>query len=137
MRATTPIFTGFLGPVVDFLGNAATGVKYQRDLATSFTGAHLSTYFDFLQKITGLFVNNSENTNTAERNAVKSTFRTIVGPSVAMGLSLLPGGSLLGPLAGLGIMGVTSNSAADKSADIIVGEKEKKKKRSKKLEDVE
>lgn len=122
-------YTGFTGPVLDFLANAATGVKYQRDLATSFTGAHLSSYFDFLQKLTGLFVNNSENTNTAERNAVKSTFRTVVGPAVAMGMSLAPGGSVLGPLTGLGIMGVTSNSAADTAADVIVGEKTKKKKK--------
>jgi hypothetical protein len=117
-------YTGITGPVLSFLSNAAEGLKYQRDLATSLSGAHLSSYFDFIQKTNTLLgENNSPNTNTAEYNFVKSAFRTIVGPAIAIGLAVLPGGALLGTAEGAGIMAITSNSAADTAAKVIVGEK--------------
>lgn len=117
--------TGIYGPVFSLLNNLVTGVKYSKDIATSFSGAHLSAYFDFMGKMISLAFNNSANTNTAEYAAAKSTFKTIIGTYIAWVLSKAPGGPVLGPAAGVGIMFATSQTASDEFAKLIAGPKGK------------
>jgi hypothetical protein len=124
-------YTSIQGPVLDFLINVYAGWKWQRDLATAAAGAHLSTFFEFLQKLGELSAQNSENTNTAERNAVKHTWRVLAGPALAMALAQLPGGPLLGALHGAGIMLATSQTAAGAVADVAAGPKKESKKKKK------
>lgn len=117
-------YTGVLGPIFSFLANAATGIRYQRDLATSVSGAHLSSFFTWMQKMGGLFINNSQNTNTAEYNALHSTYRTLIAPAIGIGISYAPAGPVSSVAQGAAIMGATSNTAADNFAKLFVGEKD-------------
>jgi len=120
-------YTAIHGPVASFGINAWKGVRYMRDLATSFSGAHLSSYFDFMQKQAKILLQNSPNTNTAEYNAAQSFFKTIVGTSLAWVISKMPGGPVVDAAQGVGISYVTSQGAADQAAKLLVGEKGEKK----------
>lgn len=119
-------YTAIYGPILSLLNNAVIGIRYQRDLATSFSGAHLATYFGFLEKQGKLAVQNSEDTNTAEYNAIESFFKTVVGTGIAWTLSKAPGGPVAKLAYGVGTSYATSQAAADRAATLIVGEKGEK-----------
>lgn len=130
---------GVFGPVVDHILNVITGVRYQRDIATSFSGAYLSNYFGWLQSLSsasnlssvlGKGDTNSPNTNTQEYNLIKNTWKAIIAPAITAGLTVLPGGLPMSLLSGLGIAGISSSTAADAVATSMVGEKGGSKKSS-------
>lgn len=70
-----------------------------------------------------MYVANSAKTNTAEYNAVKGVYQLAVAPALAFGLARLPGGPIVGPVLGGGIMAGTSPQAAAEAATLVVGEK--------------
>jgi len=126
---------GVLGPVIDFLVNMATGIRYQRDAATAISGAYISQYLKWLESliawsnvaaITGGKKTNTPNTNTQEYNLIKNTWKTIIAPSIVAGLTMMPGGKLFTTMAGLGIAGVGSSTLADNIATEVVGPKGEK-----------
>jgi hypothetical protein len=115
--------SGLLGPA-DVLVQSYTGLRYQRDLTNLYAGPHLGYFTYQAQRIGGLFVNNSPDSNTSEWNAVKAGYLMLGVPALSLALSALPGGPVTGPLAGMALQGVTSNKAADSFANAVVGEKD-------------
>lgn len=124
--------TGVLGPVMDRIANAITGARYQVDIATTLAGAYLGTQLRWLQSIIaasnasaalGAGDSNSPNTNTAEYNAIKATWKTLFAPAIAGAMTMAPGGGVFNALSGLGILAATSSTTADKVATSIVGKK--------------
>lgn len=122
--------TGIAGPS-DIIFNALTGLRYERDLANLAIGPGLSYYFSQVQNvllgIPGLNDRNSPRTNTTERTAAKSLYRLTIAPAASIGLSAL---NAYGPISWtgryLGLTALTSNSAADKFADVLIGPPDKK-----------
>lgn len=111
-------FAGF-----DPLIQAYTGLKYQRDLSNVMVGAAPGFFLQAIQSIAKMNVANSPKTNTAEFNAVKGVYQLAVAPALAFGLARLPGGPVVGPVLGGGIMAGTSPQAATEAATLAVGEK--------------
>lgn len=111
-------FAGF-----DPLIQAHTGLKYQRDLSNIMVGAAPGFFLQAIQSIAKMNVANSAKTNTAEYNAVKGVYQLAVAPALAFGLARLPGGPIVGPVLGGGIMAGTSPVAGKTAAELVVGEK--------------
>lgn len=111
-------FAGF-----DPLIQAHTGLKYQRDLSNVMVGAAPGFFLQAIQSIAKMNVANSPKTNTAEFNAVKGVYQLAVAPALAFGLARLPGGPIVGPVLGGGIMAGTSPIAGKTAAEMVVGEK--------------
>lgn len=115
--------SGLMGPVVDMMYNTWTGVRYQRDVATSVSGAYLSNYFKWIESFAALFGEANTDSNTREYNFIKETWKSAIAPSIAAVLAVAPGGRVLSPMEGLGIAGIGSSTLADNVAESIVGEK--------------
>lgn len=102
--------------------NMVSSLKYQRDPATALVGplgGNLSTAF---KNFAALGMSNSENTNTAERNAAKSLYSIAVQPTLNLLASLVPV-----PLAGAaGIQAVSHPAIREKFISAIAGEKQEK-----------
>lgn len=111
-------FAGF-----DPLIQAHTGLKYQRDLSNVMVGAAPGFFLQAIQSIAKMNVANSPKTNTAEFNAAKGVYQLAVAPALAFGLARLPGGPIVGPVLGGGIMAGTSPQAGKEAAELVVGEK--------------
>lgn len=120
--------SGYTG-AFDPLYNAVFGLKYQKDLATTLVGATPGYFFQALQRIFNLFVNNSK-TNTAEYNAVVGTFDMFVVPAMAAAMTRLPAGPITAPLVAAAYASATSPGAKQAVAETIAGEKPKKGQRS-------
>lgn len=118
--------SGILGPVVDLFWNTWTGIRYQRDFATSLSGAYISNYLKWAESFGGLFGEMNKESNTREYNFIKESWRTFIAPSIAAALSIAPGGKILTPLEGLGIAGIGSSTLADEVATTAVGPKGEK-----------
>ena len=103
--------------------NAVTGLKYQRDLANLAVGPGPGFFLQQFQDILGLYTHNSENTNTAERNALKGAYGLTVMPALTVMLGLLPPqmGLIPAGLAAFGVAQGTSPSAREWAADVIIG----------------
>jgi hypothetical protein len=114
--------SGVLGPA-DLVLNAVTGLKYQRDLANLAVGPGPGFFLQQFQDILGLYTHNSENTNTAERNALKGAYGLTVMPALTVMLGLLPPqmGLIPAGLAAFGVAQGTSPSAREWAADVIIG----------------
>jgi hypothetical protein len=117
---------GFTG-LADPLYNALTGVKYQRDLANILAGSSAGYFLQALQRIATYFVLNSENTNSAERNAVRGLYELMAQPMAAAAVGYLPMGPALGYGAGLAYAYISSPRAKENVQDIVAGEKDSKK----------
>lgn len=109
--------------MVDPLIQAYTGLRYQRDLSSMFVGPSGSVLLTDLAKIINLFARNSKKTNTGEYNAVEAGYNMAIGPAIATGLTMMPAGPILTPIAGAGIAYVTSPRMGDTVATAVVGEK--------------
>jgi hypothetical protein len=105
---------------------AATGLKYQRDLSNIMVGPAPGVILQNAQTMATLFIRNSEKTNTAEWNATRDAYNLMVAPSIAYGLSVIPGGPVVGAAAGAGLITTTSPRGGDEFADLVIGEKDKK-----------
>ena len=95
--------SGLMG-ALDIPFNIATGVKYQRDIEAFIAGPHIATAVDPIEKLLKLRVSNSENTNSAEHNALEAVAGLATGTGLPMLLSAAPGG---GPLSSAAKMGIS------------------------------
>ena len=120
--------TGILDPVIQ----AATGLKYERDLANIPMGAVGSHILLNIGKIANFFIKNSDNTNTAEWNVIKALYETPGQYGLAALVGALPGGPSLGLLYGLGYGYVSSPTFKTDFINAVYGEKDSKKKSSSK-----
>jgi hypothetical protein len=111
---------GLTDPVIQ----AFTGLKYQRDLANIAIGAVPGFFLQSIQGLLQPLVQNSEKTNNAEYKAAQSAFQLIAQPLIVYSLAAAPGGRLVDPVYGLGMMYLTSPGMRDNVADAIVGEKD-------------
>lgn len=119
--------SGLLGPLDPVLNGAFAGLKYQRDLSNFLIGAGPAFFAQNLQRILGLFANNSPNTNTAEWNAVRGAYDAFAMPALIALLSVVPGGTPVSALAGAGIQAVSVPELRNKMTDAVVGEKDGRK----------
>lgn len=121
--------SGFTG-LADPLYNALMGVKYQRDLSNILAGATPSFALQALERITKYFLVNSENTNSAERNAARGLYELTVQPGLAYATGALPGGSFVGYGLGASYMYLTSPAFKSQWQDWLAGEKQNKQKKA-------
>jgi hypothetical protein len=117
---------GLADPVIQ----GFTGLKYQRDLSNMLIGPVPGFFLQNAQRMVEPFVRNSEKTNTAEYRAFQGFYSAMVSPAIAMGLMMIPGGPVISGATGIGAMIVTSPSARDAAADVVVGEKDTRKKKA-------
>jgi hypothetical protein len=120
---------GFTG-LADPLYNALLGVKYQRDLSNILAGATASFFLQGLERIAKYFVVNSENTNSAERNAARGLYELSVQPGLAYATGYLPGGPLVGYGLGASYMYFSSPAFKSQWQDWLAGEKQGKQKKA-------
>lgn len=108
--------------VADVYANMITGVKYERDIATTAVGPALGRLFDGGQTFIELFSsNNSASTNMAERKFVKAIWDLTIEPAGNAAMSILPG-----PAANaLGIQVLSSGQAREAFVSAVVGKKKK------------
>lgn len=118
--------TGIFGPG-DIVMNAMTGLRYERDLSNLAVGAGPSFVMSQMQNIfrgLGWTGRNSPNTDTAEREALKSLYRLTLAPLSAGLLSALDTAGPVGTAGKYaGLTYLSSNSAASGFADIFLGPK--------------
>lgn len=90
--------TGIFGNLDPYV-NAGLSLKYNRDLSQMLAGPYMLGYLQDLQKMVALapppYGSNSPNSNTAEWNAARGLYTSIISPTVALGLSIAPGGPIL------------------------------------------
>jgi hypothetical protein len=121
----------------DSLMNAATGLRYNRDLAYLPLGAYAGNDVQNIGKIAKAtplpktqapFLeppSQSRKTNTGEYNAIAGLYNLLAGPAISGAISAAPGG---GPIAtvlgGATQASLTGPIASEKAAEAIVGPKE-------------
>jgi hypothetical protein len=75
----------------DPLLNAVASLKYEKDPATTLLGATLGRPSEFGAAAIKFAMDNSEETNKAERNLAGKTYDNLVAPAANMGAALMPG----------------------------------------------
>jgi hypothetical protein len=121
----------------DSLMNAATGLRYNRDLAYLPLGAYAGNDFQNLGKVVKAVPlpktqspfleppSQSRKTNTAEYNALAGAYNFAIGPALSAGISAAPGGGPISTvLSGASQSTLTGPIAAEKFARSIVGPKD-------------
>lgn len=106
---------------VDPFIQAYSGLKYQRDLSNVFVGAGPGYFLQASQAILQRMQKNSPDTNTQEYNSWRAIYQLTAAPALTYGLAALPGGPVLGPLTGMGMMGVTSPQAGTIAGTVMAG----------------
>jgi len=111
--------------LVDPLLNTALSAKYQKDLTTLTAGTIPGYVLQEGQDLVTLLVANSENTNTAEFNAIEGGYNVLAAPMMwRYALSSAPVNNMFGRIAtGALYMGGSSSKARGEVAEAIVGEK--------------
>jgi hypothetical protein len=107
--------------------NAFMGTKYRRDVINSLSGPVAGRIGQAITAGVQLFTNNTPNTDTAERNALRQLYRTVLAP---MANGLLAGG-VGGVTRLVGLEGMSSQHLEDAFVDSVggaMGLKEKSKK---------
>lgn len=116
---------GLVDPVIQ----GFTGLKYQRDLSNIAIGAVPGFVLQSIQNVLQPLVRNSEKTNNAEFKSVQGAYQLLASPAIVYALSMVPGGRLVDPLYGMGMMYLTSPGMRDRAATAIVGEKDSARQR--------
>lgn len=102
--------------------NMFTSLRYQKDPATALVGPLGGNISTAIKAFGSLLVRNSENTNTAERNAAKALYNLAVQPLLNGVSSLVPV-----PLAGAAAIQAASHPATrEKFISALAGEKEER-----------
>jgi hypothetical protein len=110
---------GLLDPLVQ----AYRGIKWQRDITSLAAGAQYGALLQNIQDMVAPFRGtNSDNTNTAERKAVKAVWNTAGGPMIAWATAATPLGPLFGPVMGLINVYAGSGRVQEGVANLVVGE---------------
>ncbi|MCA9232921.1 MAG: hypothetical protein KDA57_19895, partial [Planctomycetales bacterium] len=109
---------------VDPLFQAATGLRYDRDLTALTAGPQIGYFLAQAQIILEVaFGRNSPNTNTAERNGVMAAYRMLGVPALNYALSAMPAGPVIGAVAGGAMQVLSGRQAAEGVADAVAGER--------------
>ncbi len=103
------------------------GLRYERDIASAFAGAHVGWLIDVLQDLLALNFRNSPNTDTTERNAVKTLTELVTGTGGNLLLSAAPGGPLVGPVYGVAMWASDADVLGEFVAEAIYGPDPKKR----------
>jgi len=114
--------TGRLDPLIQM----GVGIKYERDLTAITAGPYLSYQMQNMQRIYAAFAGrNSDNTNTAEYNAMRAAYSLLVQPLANIALSNLgPMGPLsVNILTRPAIINASAYDSSAKFAESLVGEK--------------
>lgn len=112
-------WTGAFDPGV----NMVTGLRYQRDFATTLVGPILGTNLQSSAALVKWAFQNSPNTNTTEFNAIRGLYDFAAAPAINTALSVLPGGKLAAPVYSAGMQYLTSPSMSKNVAEALVGPK--------------
>jgi len=116
MQALSRSVTGAWDPIV----NSITAAKYHRSVSEQFVGPVLSGPVHALDALIGLSPNvNSDKTNTAERNAARAVYQSIIAPGAAAVGSLLPG-----PLGAAATQAAGVGAVRDAFVDTVGGDPE-------------
>jgi hypothetical protein len=113
---------------VDPLLNMTTGAKYGRSATEVFAGPGFGMVGRMLDAGIKLGVNNSENTNTAERNATKAAYDVLIEPAAAVGMAQMFGNATIPWKIAIaaGRQAVGSGQVRNELVDEVAGEKEDK-----------
>ena len=120
-------YTTPAGIVGDVLLNAASSIKYNRDITQSLTPPSASVPLGWLQSTINYFFKNTKGTNTQERAMVKSLYDIAVTMPLTIATGLLP--QPIGYVGAVGLNVAGSRQAKEAAATSIAGEEKKKKKR--------
>ena len=112
-----------IAPLDPFL-NFYTAAKYQRSAAQSFAGPGLGSMLSGMDAARNLTANNKDTTNTAERQAARAFWGTLIEPSLQLGLSAFP----VAPAYAIMTQVVGSGGAQSAFVDAVAGEDTRKKK---------
>ena len=119
---------GLLGVADPFL-QALTGVRYQKPLLASFTGPGVGGASDLTTYTAAALVNNSDETNTAERNAAKVWYEWVLEPVMQGALTFAPGGPVSGKIASAATVGAIPGGR-DMFVDTVAGKDESTRSKS-------
>lgn len=126
-RKTTAAFVegafsqaGMFGVADPYL-QALTGVRYQKSISSMFMGPALGGVVSTADAMLATALNNSDNTNTAERNLAKSGYDWLIEPALQASLTFAPGGPLTGPIASFTTI-YAIPKLRDPFADVVAGE---------------
>lgn len=117
---------GLFGVADPFI-QSLSGVRYQRSPVAAFAGPALGGLAQASGEVAAAGLNNSENSNNAERGAYKALYSWVLAPVMQAGLAVVPGA---GPLANLVKAGSTVAGVPlgrDKFVDAAGGEKAERK----------
>lgn len=106
----------------DAIVNMFTGLKYQRDPLTTFSGPLPATIATAIKAAANFGLHNSANTNTQERQLAQNVYSLGVAPLVTSFLSSAPIGPLKVPAA-IAIQAINSKAAKEKFTDSTAGKK--------------
>ncbi|MDK9695521.1 MAG: hypothetical protein OEL76_03950 [Siculibacillus sp.] len=132
---------GILG-ALDPLNQARIGLRYGRDLTNLYAGPHVAYFLGAAQGMLALAAPARENekpkfdaygnpkrpSNNAEWNAARSAYQVVAAPAATWLLSSIPAaGPLTGAALSYGMQKLSSPSASDAFANVLVGEKDSRK----------
>ena len=120
-RVLTGLSRGGAFGAFDPIVNIVTSAKYQRDPLNTFNGPFASAVSGFIKAAINLSMNNSENTNTAERNAMKQIYSLILAPAMTGAIATY---SPFGTLGYGAIQAINSPQFKSAVSDVTAGKKE-------------
>lgn len=113
--------SNMMGPY-DMLFNMFTQARYEKDVAATALGPYMGGVLELAKNAIALGgERNSDNTNTAERKAVRSAWNVGPRPLINMALSSLPATGKLLPVAAAGIQLASQRSVAEGAVDLVAG----------------
>lgn len=113
--------------VADPYIQSLTGVRYQKSVSQMFLGPSLGGVTDSVDALLAAQLNNSDNTNTAERNLAKSTYDWLLEPAMQAALTAAPAGPITGKLASFATIYAVPKGR-DPFADAVAGPESDRKK---------
>lgn len=118
-------FYGAFNPII----NTINAVRYQKDAVGLMAGAGPAYVFSNFDRLIKYFNQNSENTNSGERQAVKALYELSMLPLV-YGVAGLGAGPLVGYGLGASMAYITSPAQKDFFMDVVAGKAEGKQKKA-------
>ncbi len=113
-------YTSPAGVLADIIYNLRYNIKYNKDFANAATGkfGYLFNIFDNWRKY---FAQNSNNSDTAERNALEATYRMFMMPAMAWATGVAPVTPVVGKGIGAVNMWVGSRDAQTAASEAVYG----------------
>ena len=108
--------------------NLVAGVRYERDPATGASGAIIGELMTAFKAFANTVINNTENTDTAERNAARTLYNIAVIPMLNAVGSIEP----TRVLGATGIQAASHPATREAFVDAVIGKKDEKGRKGKK-----